>query len=416
MSDLRPPRLAVHLLGLLVPESCRGLEGDLAEEFRVRLGTGQTAATARRWYWGQVMRSAPALLGVQTRGALRTLFVLAFAALTPGATSAQTLEYQRVEIAPGVHLFEAPDQGAGHIVLVVSGSEGLVVDAGTSPIATEAVADAAYALGVRSLRGVVYTHWHMDHVLGTQSFLARFPGTPVLAHQEAGEMMRTEVAPDLARQITRIRERIEVWDAQLASGKTAAGEPLDASTRGAIEQRRPVFQDLLEGFEVVDLVYPTETFDGRLQLRVGSLTVELLRLGPAHSSTDIGVRVVEPGVLLPGDLVTLPYPAAGEGFSSIRGWQEALAHLLELEFDFVVPGHGPVQDDRSYLQDLSTLMSELVEQVDAAKARGDAPETIAEQVDVTWWIDRHLRDDPRLRAGFQALFLNPAVQILLNER
>jgi len=138
-----------------------------------------------------------------------------------GALSAQTITYERIEIASGVHLFQAPDPGTGHITVVVSGTEGLVFDTGTSPLASAIVADSVWALGVRSLRGIVYTHWHMDHILGAQAFLHRYPGTPVIAHPDSEQMLRSEVAPDVERQIAGLSARITAWDEQLASGSAS---------------------------------------------------------------------------------------------------------------------------------------------------------------------------------------------------
>jgi hypothetical protein len=51
-----------RLLGPLVPAACREpLLGDLAEEAALRLGKGDRR-TARRWLWGQALRSTPPLL------------------------------------------------------------------------------------------------------------------------------------------------------------------------------------------------------------------------------------------------------------------------------------------------------------------------------------------------------------------
>jgi len=160
----------------------------------------------------------------------------------------------------------------------------------------------------------------------------------------------------------------------------------------------------------------TASFGERLDVEVGPRTVELLRLGPAHSSTDIAARIVDAGVLVVGDVVTLPYPAAADGFSSIRGWKAALEHILASDFRTLVPGHGAVQHDRTYVQDLLRLVSDIEAQVGRAVERGDTSEVIAEGLDVAWWTERHLGDDPRLQAGFSALFLSPAVQILTKAR
>jgi hypothetical protein len=60
---MTPPRLAILLLIWTAPREYRdALAGDLAEEFALY---GRT----RRWYWRQVARSLPRLLGLRWRQA-----------------------------------------------------------------------------------------------------------------------------------------------------------------------------------------------------------------------------------------------------------------------------------------------------------------------------------------------------------
>ena len=64
-----PPRLAARLLALTAPEADREcMLGDLEEEFARRTCEGH-GADARSWYWGQVLRSAPANLMRRLRDA-----------------------------------------------------------------------------------------------------------------------------------------------------------------------------------------------------------------------------------------------------------------------------------------------------------------------------------------------------------
>lgn len=72
----RPPRLARALLDWLLPPSDAGAAtGDLDEEYIRYVLPGRGARAASRWYWGQVLRSAPGLLVRKvTWGGVATLF------------------------------------------------------------------------------------------------------------------------------------------------------------------------------------------------------------------------------------------------------------------------------------------------------------------------------------------------------
>jgi hypothetical protein len=74
MSPPRLPRMATWLLHSVLPPQDRDVVlGDLIEEYALR--HSESAATAARWYWGQVCRSVPTVLlaGIRRGGALVTV-------------------------------------------------------------------------------------------------------------------------------------------------------------------------------------------------------------------------------------------------------------------------------------------------------------------------------------------------------
>lgn len=96
-------------------------------------------------------------------------------------------------------------------------------------------------------------------------------------------------------------------------------------------------------FEGVDPVLPTETFEQRLTLAVGDKTVELLKLGPAHTDGDAIAVVPGDRTVFTGDLVFYTNtPVLWSG--PVSNWLAALDHILSLDIDTVVPGHGPLTD------------------------------------------------------------------------
>lgn len=66
--EASPPRLARALLELLLPAHDAGtLTGDLDEEYQRFIRPERGAGAAARWYWGQVLRSAPGILAARLR-------------------------------------------------------------------------------------------------------------------------------------------------------------------------------------------------------------------------------------------------------------------------------------------------------------------------------------------------------------
>jgi cyclase len=92
--------------------------------------------------------------------------------------------------------------------------------------------------------------------------------------------------------------------------------------------------------EVV-LTLPTLTFTDRLTIRLGSLTAELIHVGPAHTTNDIVVWLPGPRVLFAGDVVfngITPFTLMG----SVAGSLAAVERVRELGPEVIVPGHGAV--------------------------------------------------------------------------
>jgi cyclase len=91
----------------------------------------------------------------------------------------------------------------------------------------------------------------------------------------------------------------------------------------------------------LELAPPVVTFEDRLDVYVDDLRVELIFVGPAHTTNDILVWVPERSMLYSGDLLFnqgTPFVAMG----SIAGSLRALETLRGLGAKTIVPGHGPV--------------------------------------------------------------------------
>jgi len=145
------------------------------------------------------------------------------------------------------------------------------------------------------LRTLVNTHHHGDHTHGNYVFL---PAATIVGH----ELCRQEV---------------------IATGHGAA----------------VLFPGVDWG--EIRIAPPFVTFDERLNLYVDDLKVELIFVGPAHTTNDIVAWVPERKVLFAGDVIFnegTPFAMMG----SVAGWLEALERLRALAPRTIVPGHGPV--------------------------------------------------------------------------
>ena len=98
-------------------------------------------------------------------------------------------------------------------------------------------------------------------------------------------------------------------------------------------------------FEGVTKRLPNTTFTGQTQRQVGDKIVELIEVGPAHTNGDILVHVPSDKVVFTGDILFIEgHPILWAG--PVKNWINACDRIISMEVDFVVPGHGPVTDNR----------------------------------------------------------------------
>ena len=104
---------------------------------------------------------------------------------------------------------------------------------------------------------------------------------------------------------------------------------------------------------------PDITFSDKMTIELGGKTVELIYPGRSHSDNLIVVRFPEERAVFTVDFISverLPYQDLADSY--FPDWIEAIRAVEALEFDILIPGHGPVgtkshaTEHRQYLEDL----------------------------------------------------------------
>lgn len=240
------------------------------------------------------------------------------------------------ETAPGV----PPSSYASSVAVL--GSEGvLLVDTFHGPTAAEWFLDRIAERTDAPVRWVVNTHRHGDHVWGNAAVLDRFPDAQILAHPVTKEWLETEGAAALEQERQRLDARIASIEGQLMEiaaddERRPGGEALMARTRA---QRAEV--------DRIEPAPPTESVSEFRRIDVGSRTVWVQPLAPAHTDGDVVVWI--DGILVAGDVVE-------EGLlwiegADVAGWTRTLAELAGRGPALVIPAHGglPESIDRAEL-------------------------------------------------------------------
>ena len=165
-----------------------------------------------------------------------------------------------------------------------------------------------------SIDMLVNTHANGDHCYGNQLV----EGARIIASSRTAEEM-LEMPPDRMHMLLQQADHLGALG---AFAKRAFG-PFD--------------------FENITLTPPNVTFEGRLDLRVGTKAVQLLEVGPAHTRGDTLVYVPDDRVIFTGDILFIEgHPIVWAG--PVSNWIRACETILSLDVETIVPGHGPITD------------------------------------------------------------------------
>jgi glyoxylase-like metal-dependent hydrolase (beta-lactamase superfamily II) len=104
---------------------------------------------------------------------------------------------------------------------------------------------------------------------------------------------------------------------------------------------------------------PDITFNDRMTIELGGKRVELIYPGLSHSDNLIVMYFPEERAVFTVDMITvkrLGYMTLSDAY--FPDWMAAIRRVEAIDFDILVPGHGPMgakadaSDHRAYLEDL----------------------------------------------------------------
>jgi len=237
--------------------------------------------------------------------------LIGLAALPPAAPGfAQAPQFDMTKVADNVYSFRFLFWRN----MVVLTNDGVIVSDPINPRAAQHMMDEIKKLSDKPVRLVIYSHNHWDHIAGAKIF--KDQGAKVLQHELGAKDTRPH--PDVV--------------------------PAD------------------------------ETFTGDMHVvSLGGESIELIHLGPSHGSGMVVMRLPRQRILHIVDVVT-PARVAFRSMPDFtpQGMIAALRKVEQLDFDRILPGHGPaaapksaVTAQREYLESLSKAVA------DGAKRTGN---------------------------------------------
>lgn len=303
-------------------------------------------------------------------------------------------------------------------VEIVEQSDGVVlVDSGGTIADGEDVVAAVARLTAKPIKAVIITHWHNDHPLGIPAVLAKFPKARIIATDWTAKVM---AYPDVLQvgigKVDEKRRDKRVHDAEETAAefrKSAADPALSADERHQFAIEAAWVMERAKRQLPNYVVLPSEGFADQLTIDDPVAPVQALYLGRANTRGDAIVWLPRQKVMISGDVVVLPTPY---GFSDLmQPWLATLDRIEKYDFKILIPGHGKVQRDRSYLATLRWSMADIRRQADALAKTDATAEEAAKRFDRTEERRRFGATDPWIRRWLDTYWLDGMFEVAFKQ-
>ncbi len=334
-----------------------------------------------------------------------------------GANPPDNFDVQR--LADGVYAVvrrEPPGLMIDANNVFIIGDDGVVVvDANGSRTHTQEVLAALRTLTDKPVRYVVNTHWHDDHIMGNQVYRDAFPGVEFVGHERMREYLPATGAKNHAQMLEQAPKFADMLRSTITKNKSLRGEDLSPEERASYASDVSLIDQYVADAPGTDVVLPTITVDDHVTLHLGSREVQVRSMGSGHTAGDLVVYLPKENIVATGDLVVWPVPLIGADQSYVGQWAETLGRIRALKPAIIVPGHGHVLRDDSYLELMARFLASAQRQTDEAVARGETLEQAQKSVDLEEFRQPFAGDSKVRSFLFDVYAVQPAIGAAFRE-
>lgn len=318
-----------------------------------------------------------------------------------------TMEFE--QLAPGVWAGVRADGPRfpvmGNTTFVISEAGVVVFDGGGMPAMSELVIDKIRSLTDKPVTHVITSHWHGDHNFGVFRFAEEFSNVKFIAHEFTRDVMNSTRIHYVDRELGFMESNRAEFEKIIETGVDSQGNehgPTDIE----------IYKRILADSEVIETEFlrakvtpPNIVFTDSYVIESGSRTIELLFLGHGNTAGDIVMALPKERIVATGDIVVLPSPYAFN--MPPRAWARTLRNINDLGYEILVPGHGAVQRDTSYVDLLIEAADSIATQRDALITNGKSVEEVQAELDFTVFEERFTQGDEYVRVHYEQWFEEP---------
>lgn len=280
------------------------------------------------------------------------------------AATADTQLFDIEKVAPGVFFARARAQAQvnANAAIFVNANDVLVVDSHSKPSAAASlIAQIKKEVTPNPVRYVVNSHFHWDHTQGNHAY--RVGGTKVdfIASEATKQLMSDLALKRLKATLDEVPQQLDALRARAAKSTSAAEKAFCAEQIRQAE----AYQQEMKNYT---LELPTITFATSHVIKDKAHDLHIEFHGHAHTAGDVVVFCPQKHAISSGDMIHGVMPFIADGFP--KTWPKTIDSVGALDFNRLLPGHGPVQSNRLALTGMRNYIEELTSRVERGRAEG----------------------------------------------
>jgi len=271
-----------------------------------------------------------------------------------------------------------------NVGIIIGDKDVMVIDADYLPSRARADIALIRKLTLKPVKYLVYTHWHFDHNNGAIAYLDSFPNIKIISEKESQKYVelnalwwsKMATAPASAKRTSLIN-----LENELAKGSDTSGKKFSDEERRKREKIISQRKNELVELATLKVVKPNTVFEGKMELYLGKRKIVLKDWGRANSPHDVTIYLPEDQILFTGDIVVqspLPYTGA----SWPVPWVKVLKQIESLPVKRLVPGHGLIQDDFSYVRQVRSFFEDAMIRTEVLIRDGKTLPEIQKQINL----------------------------------
>jgi cyclase len=321
---------------------------------------------------------------------------------------------QVTKLADGIYEIQHDGWGGGNTTVIIGERQVLVVDTCFLPSAAREDIAQIRQWTSKPVTFVLNTHFHNDHNIGNRVYMDAFPALTIIAHVETKKDMDRFGPGSLMRE-----ERAKAsLQKMLDTGKTEDGSKnLTEDDKKDVKDALARESGFIDELKNIKFQSATLTFDHDFNIDLGNRNVQIKFLGKGNTTGDAVAYLPAEKIVAAGDLVAYPIPNTYDGYPV--EWIQSLQNLAQLDAVTIVPGHGPILRDKTYIYLVRDLMTSAVDQMNE-KLRQTAPamfmtlDDVKTGVDLTPFKQRFVGNDKDLGPAFDEMSSN-LVKVVFEE-